>query len=120
MKNIFLKKTPHSISLYQDLERSILSLYSNIEIRPTPQYIGFWIDKKIFLYVHVLKNCLRLNLKKPIKEYQLEGFSIDLLHHVPKSHRWAANTRLYLKKSTEIASILPILELNIEYVKALD
>jgi predicted transport protein len=105
------------VNIFKKISHLILSLRENIDLGPTPQYIGYNWRGSNFLEVSIQnkKDRIKFLLFRTAQSYIEEGIVDDKIEEVPSS-QWGPRAYYYINEEDEINAALKLIKLSLEYL----
>ncbi|MBR5485338.1 MAG: GIY-YIG nuclease family protein [Oscillospiraceae bacterium] len=102
LNEYLISKNADMVNLYKQLETEVYSTLSNVEMNIIPQYIGWRVNGKYFVELHIQKNRIMLLTLHPKNDYSIG-------EKVPDKFLWTLNYRSYLYPIDDIEEAKNIL-----------
>lgn len=97
------RKNADVVEIYRELQTNVYDKLSNVEMHVLPQYIGWRVNGKYFVEIHLQRNRIMMLSLPPKQEYSIGD-------KVPDNFLWSLNYRSYVDSMADVAAAIEILK----------
>lgn len=103
LEEYLITKNQDTVKLYKKLQKVTYDVLENTEMHVLPQYIGWRVNGKYFVEIHVQRNKIMMLSLKPSGKYSIGN-------SVPDNYLWTLSYRFYIDSEDDIEEAKSIIE----------